>query len=229
MAQQVRRFGTQLNVQRNAPVPVNKPNGPSLKPIYVPAYPVHNLENQENIPYIDNHAFNKGHNLKPTSKVCDTNQNVFNKQKDEKILDENIEAVKNELSSFLIDSFDKSSSTCQENVESKHDESLMIVEHEASLRESSQDDSMEQSDATYIQNCPKFDRLFEYSNEIAHYLYSRERKFMPDPFYMNKQTSINNKMRCILIDWMVDVADEYKLKDETLFLAINYIDRYVRL
>ncbi|OTF73123.1 hypothetical protein BLA29_010413, partial [Euroglyphus maynei] len=32
-------------------------------------------------------------------------------------------------------------------------------------------------------------------------------------------------MRSILVDWLVDVADEYKLKDETLFLAINYIDR----
>ena len=31
--------------------------------------------------------------------------------------------------------------------------------------------------------------------------------------------------RSILVDWLVEVGEEYKLQTETLNLAINYIDR----
>ena len=33
-------------------------------------------------------------------------------------------------------------------------------------------------------------------------------------------------MRRVLIDWLVDVHLKYQLREETLFLAVNYIDRY---
>lgn len=36
-------------------------------------------------------------------------------------------------------------------------------------------------------------------------------------------------MRKILVDWLVDVHLKYKMKEETLFLAINFIDRYCSL
>jgi cyclin A len=34
-------------------------------------------------------------------------------------------------------------------------------------------------------------------------------------------------MRSILVDWLVEVSEEYKLNGETLSLAINYIDRFL--
>ena len=34
-------------------------------------------------------------------------------------------------------------------------------------------------------------------------------------------------MRSILIDWLVEVAEEYRLVPETLYLAVNYIDRFL--
>ena len=34
-------------------------------------------------------------------------------------------------------------------------------------------------------------------------------------------------MRAILIDWLVEVAEEYRLVPETLHLAINYVDRFL--
>jgi len=34
-------------------------------------------------------------------------------------------------------------------------------------------------------------------------------------------------MRSILVDWLVEVAEEYRLHTETLFLAVNYIDRFL--
>lgn len=34
-------------------------------------------------------------------------------------------------------------------------------------------------------------------------------------------------MRTILVDWLVEVADEYKLHDETLFLCVQFVDRFL--
>ena len=37
--------------------------------------------------------------------------------------------------------------------------------------------------------------------------------------------SINSKMRAVLVDWLVDVQQQFKLLQETLFLAVSIIDR----
>ena len=44
---------------------------------------------------------------------------------------------------------------------------------------------------------------------------------------MEQQSDINSAMRTILIDWLIEVADEYKVNDETLFLCVQYIDRFL--
>jgi hypothetical protein len=67
----------------------------------------------------------------------------------------------------------------------------------------------------------------DYAAEILKYLLDMEKKYAVNPNYMEQQPEINHKMRLILIDWLVEVMDEYKLEDETLFLAVNFVDRYV--
>ncbi|KAL1801949.1 hypothetical protein ACET3Z_030596 [Daucus carota] len=55
-----------------------------------------------------------------------------------------------------------------------------------------------------------------------------EEKRRPLSNYMEKvQTDITIGMREILVDWLVEVADEYKLISDTLYLAVSYIDRYL--
>ena len=44
---------------------------------------------------------------------------------------------------------------------------------------------------------------------------------------MSKQSDVNEKMRAILVDWLVDVHLKFKLVNETLFLTVNLIDRYL--
>ena len=44
---------------------------------------------------------------------------------------------------------------------------------------------------------------------------------------MSQQHDITNMMRCILVDWMVEVCDEFHLLPETLFAAAVYVDRYL--
>lgn len=45
--------------------------------------------------------------------------------------------------------------------------------------------------------------------------------------YMKKQQEINDRMRTILIDWIIEVHTELKLDRETLFLSVNIIDRFL--
>lgn len=44
---------------------------------------------------------------------------------------------------------------------------------------------------------------------------------------MQKQPDINYSMRAILVDWLVEVAEEYRLQNETLCLAVSYVDRFL--
>lgn len=67
----------------------------------------------------------------------------------------------------------------------------------------------------------------EYSQDIYHYLKETESKHMPKWNYMGKQPDITFSMRTILVDWLIEVAEEYKLQPETLYLAVSYIDRFL--
>lgn len=50
----------------------------------------------------------------------------------------------------------------------------------------------------------------------------------PLPDYMEKvQKDVSANMRGILVDWLVEVAEEYKLLPESLYLATSYIDRFL--
>ncbi|KAL5075687.1 hypothetical protein RYX36_014671 [Vicia faba] len=64
--------------------------------------------------------------------------------------------------------------------------------------------------------------------EIYENLRVSENSKRPSIDFMEKiQTDINAGMRAILIDWLVEVAEESRLLPDTLFLAVNYLDRYL--
>jgi len=67
----------------------------------------------------------------------------------------------------------------------------------------------------------------EYAEDIYTYLRQSEQKYMAKAAYMSKQTDITHSMRSILVDWLVEVGEEYKLNTETLYLAVSYIDRFL--
>eukprot|EP00697_Spironema_sp_BW2_P009924 gnl/Spiro4/2495_TR1201_c0_g2_i1.p1 gnl/Spiro4/2495_TR1201_c0_g2~~gnl/Spiro4/2495_TR1201_c0_g2_i1.p1 ORF type:complete len:418 (-),score=116.20 gnl/Spiro4/2495_TR1201_c0_g2_i1:148-1305(-) len=67
-----------------------------------------------------------------------------------------------------------------------------------------------------------------YVNDIYQHLSMTESLRQPNRNYLeNVQEDINATMRAILVDWLVEVAEEYKLSSDTLYLTINYIDRYL--
>lgn len=67
----------------------------------------------------------------------------------------------------------------------------------------------------------------DYIQDIMAYFRRSEGRRAPSPNYMSKQTDINAKMREILIDWLVEVHLKFKLREETLHLTVNIIDRFL--
>ncbi|AEO62498.1 uncharacterized protein THITE_2106718 [Thermothielavioides terrestris NRRL 8126] len=67
----------------------------------------------------------------------------------------------------------------------------------------------------------------EYSDEIFAYMRELEAQMLPNPHYMDIQTEIQWSMRSVLMDWLVQVHHRFCLLPETLFLAVNYIDRFL--
>jgi G2/mitotic-specific cyclin 1/2 len=67
----------------------------------------------------------------------------------------------------------------------------------------------------------------EYANDIFEYLRDLECNSVPNPQYMSHQDDLEWKTRGILIDWLIEVHTRFHLLPETLFLAINIIDRFL--
>ena len=73
---------------------------------------------------------------------------------------------------------------------------------------------------------------FEYLNDIYKNLLIEEKEGMipkAEYNYMKNQNEINEQMRSILIDWILDVHFKFGFTDETLFMTIAIIDRYLSI
>nr|XP_006822383.1 PREDICTED: G2/mitotic-specific cyclin-B3-like [Saccoglossus kowalevskii] len=68
--------------------------------------------------------------------------------------------------------------------------------------------------------------LPEYASQIFDYYKEREILFKVDP-YLDNQTDITKNMRAILVDWLVEVQENFELNHETLYLAVKIVDRYL--
>ena len=67
----------------------------------------------------------------------------------------------------------------------------------------------------------------EYVVEIFDYLLVLEQATMPNPTYMDHQEHLEWHLRGVLIDWLIEVHTRFHLLPETLFLAVNIIDRFL--
>jgi len=70
--------------------------------------------------------------------------------------------------------------------------------------------------------------VVEYVNEIYQNLMLKEKERV-DHRYLSHQIDINEKMRAILVDWLVEVHRMFKLLPETLYLGVSLIDRFLSI
>jgi Cyclin, N-terminal domain len=66
-----------------------------------------------------------------------------------------------------------------------------------------------------------------YVEDMYNHYRAKELTTSVRPLYMENQPHINERMRSILVDWLVEVHLKFKLVPETLYLTINLIDRYL--
>jgi hypothetical protein len=87
------------------------------------------------------------------------------------------------------------------------------------------DDHINEKTSIYQKNIKQVPK--EYISDIWYSL--REGEVCLTEGFMNTQEDINDKMRTILMDWLIDVHYKFGLQTETLFLAVSVIDRYTML
>ncbi|KAL8266022.1 hypothetical protein R6Q59_003366 [Mikania micrantha] len=70
--------------------------------------------------------------------------------------------------------------------------------------------------------------VVEYIEDLYAHYRKMENSGMVSPNYMlTQQSDINERMRAILIDWLIEVHHKFDLQHETLFLTVNLIDRFL--
>ncbi|KAI3682308.1 hypothetical protein L1987_82204 [Smallanthus sonchifolius] len=76
-----------------------------------------------------------------------------------------------------------------------------------------QDVNNELAAVEYVEDIYKFYKLVENETKVNDYMHS--------------QPEVNDKMRAILIDWLIEVHNKFELTNETLYLTINIVDRFL--
>ena len=107
----------------------------------------------------------------------------------------------------------------------KEHENNLYLNGKSKLLLNADKNSTEIKSEKYIKNAE------EYIDDILDNLLieEKESKFNINPTYFQFQTDINNKMRAILIDWLIDVHLKFNFKQETLYITIFIIDAYLSI
>lgn len=69
--------------------------------------------------------------------------------------------------------------------------------------------------------------VVEYCNEIFEHTSRLEKKLCADPNYIDYQPDLTWKHRHTLLNWLVQVHEKFNLLQETLYLAVNIMDRFL--
>ena len=171
-----------------------------------------NLNKNQKIPkkYI-NYKYNNNYKGNITrNSIKENNNNIKKYVNNSLFLNKNI--YNNNNNSFINSFFDNESTIYSKKSDNDIDESIKENEINKNIKYYSR------TDLQYVK---------EYQEDIFLYLTSLERKIKINPNYITTQKDISEKMREILVDWIINVHLKFKLLDETLFLTIILIDRYL--
>ncbi|XP_004636877.1 G1/S-specific cyclin-E1 [Octodon degus] len=63
--------------------------------------------------------------------------------------------------------------------------------------------------------------------EVWKIMLNKEESYMRDEHFLQRHPLLQPKMRAILLDWLMEVCEVYKLHRETFYLAQDFFDRYM--
>ncbi|KAK8792011.1 hypothetical protein WA158_005388 [Blastocystis sp. Blastoise] len=70
----------------------------------------------------------------------------------------------------------------------------------------------------------------KYAASIYRHYRSIEAEYLPRENYLKDiQPKLQPHMRSVLIDWIIEIINDFHIRNETLFLTVNYIDRFLSL
>ncbi len=91
----------------------------------------------------------------------------------------------------------------------------------AALRESLPLDQVDLHEQSKPRHCTL------YVNDVFRNFRESESKYMAPADYITMQEDLSEKMRAILINWMIEVHHKFKLEPQTMHLTVNYLDRFL--
>ncbi|KAL6549115.1 Cyclin-B2-4 [Orobanche hederae] len=115
----------------------------------------------------------------------------------------------------------------------QHTEAMMEeidrMDAEVEMEDIGDEDEEEEEPVVDIDSCDTKNPLAvtEYIDDLYAYYKRKESSNSVPPNYMSQQFDINERMRGILIDWLIEVHYKFELMDETLYLTVNLIDRFL--
>ncbi|XP_042429047.1 cyclin-A1-1-like isoform X3 [Zingiber officinale] len=137
----------------------------------------------------------------------------------------------NSIQSPEFEYIDNGDSQATTSLERQANEDLIISEHVAVAESKSKSNGSMLMEVEVVEvdtnhNDPQFCTTL--ACDIYQNLQKSETKKRPSIDFMETiQKDITANMRSILIDWLVEVAEEYHLVPDTLYLSVNYLDRYL--
>ena len=177
-------------------------------------------EKEKEINHIENKEIDKEQN---ENKNKDKKEEI-NKQ--ENINEDKDKEIKNENNNL--------DESAKSKKDSEKDSELTHIEHnqdKSSTKNDTTELNISQEKVIYFDtvNINNVQIPREYLNTIYYNLLVEENLEItskPVHTYMKKQKEINDQMRSILVDWIIDVHHKFGFTDETLFMTISIIDRY---
>ena len=146
----------------------------------------------------------------------DNNLSIINyKSKGKNIIKKNNKTIDKKVSKLMIKSF--------QNIKVKEKNK---VNKENEIKKDKE--KINYFDITKIENNVQIPK--EYINTIYYNLLNEENiGIYPQARYnyMDDQSEINERMRGILIDWLIEVHFKFGFTDETLYMTVSIIDRYL--
>ncbi|KAL5568367.1 hypothetical protein UlMin_024942 [Ulmus minor] len=102
---------------------------------------------------------------------------------------------------------------------------LLLVERSKLLEEN--DEGLQQEKLPSIDDERNQLEVSDYVDEIYQYYWVTEAQNPPRANYMTIQTDITPQMRSILINWLIEVHFKFDLMQETLYLTVTLLDRFL--
>ncbi|KAF2589319.1 hypothetical protein F2Q70_00040266 [Brassica cretica] len=108
----------------------------------------------------------------------------------------------------------------------------MFVQHTQAMMEEIEMEDADEDEEERVINIDACDEknplaVIEYINDIYDFFKKSEELSCVPPNYMDNQQDLNERMRGILIDWLIEVHYKFELMEETLYLTVSVIDRFL--